>query len=66
MSAYVLLNLSNKVRKSDKVQGLPSILSLFHNEFNKFNRNVGLYFSHDLKLLLNCMVVCFFRYYFLA
>ena len=25
------------VGKSDKMQGLPNILSLFHNKFNKFN-----------------------------
>ena len=37
MSAHVLLNLLNKLRKRDKVLGLRSILSLFHNEFNKFN-----------------------------
>ena len=36
MSAHVLLNLLNKLRKRDKVLGLRSILSLFH-EFNKFN-----------------------------
>ena len=37
MSAYVLLNLLNKLKKRDKMQGLPSILSLFRTEFNKFN-----------------------------
>ena len=37
MSAHVLLNLLNELRKRDKMRGLPSILSLFHNEFNKFN-----------------------------
>ena len=37
MSAYVLLNLSNELGKRDKMRGLPSILSLFPNEFNKFN-----------------------------
>ena len=37
MSAHVLLNLLNELRKSDKMQDLPSTLSLFHNEFNKFN-----------------------------
>ena len=36
MSAHVLLNLVNRLRKSDKMRGLSSILSLFHNEFNKF------------------------------
>ena len=37
MSAHVLLNLLNKLRKRDKVLGLPSILSLFRNKFSKFN-----------------------------
>ena len=47
MSAHVLLNLLNKLGKRDKMQGLPSILSLFQglpsilslfrNRFNKFN-----------------------------
>ena len=37
MSAHVLLNLLNELRKRDKMRGLPSILSLFCNEFNKFN-----------------------------
>ena len=40
MSAHVKLNLLNKLGKSDKMQGLPSILSLFHNQFNKSN-NTG-------------------------
>ena len=39
MSAYVLLNLLNELRKRDKMRGLPSILLfLFRNEFNKFNK----------------------------
>ena len=40
MSVNDLLNLLNELRKRDKMRGLPSILSLFHNEFNKFN-NTG-------------------------
>ena len=39
MSAHVLLNSLNELWKSNNVQGLPS-LSLFRNEFNKFN-NTG-------------------------
>ena len=38
MSAKVLLNLFNEVRKSDKMRGFSSILSFFRNEFNKFNK----------------------------
>ena len=37
MSAHVLVNLLNELRKRDKIRGLPSILSLFRNEFDKFN-----------------------------
>ena len=37
MSDHVLLNLSNELRKRDKIRGLPSILSFFQNEFDKFN-----------------------------
>ena len=40
MSANVLLNLLNKLGKSDKIRGLQSSLLLFHNKFNKFN-NTG-------------------------
>ena len=40
MSAHVVLNLLNESGKRDKMLGLPSILSLFRNEFNKFN-NTG-------------------------
>ena len=32
-----LLYLLNELRKSEKMRGLSSILSLFRNEFNKFN-----------------------------
>ena len=37
MSARVLLNLLNELEKRDKMRGLPSILFLFRNEFNKLN-----------------------------
>ena len=40
MSAHVLLNLLNELGKRDQMRGLPSILSLFHNMFNKSN-NTG-------------------------
>ena len=38
MSAHVLLNLLNELRKICKMRGLPSILSLYRNEFNTFNK----------------------------
>ena len=37
MSIHVLLNLLNRLGKRDKMRDLPSILSLFRNEFDKFN-----------------------------
>ena len=37
MSAHVLLNLLNELGKRYQMRGLPSILSLFRSEFNKFN-----------------------------
>ena len=36
MSAHVLLNILNELGKRDKMRGLPSILSVFCNELNKF------------------------------
>ena len=40
MSAHVLLNLLNELGKKIRCEALPSILSVFPNEFNKFN-NTG-------------------------
>ena len=40
MNAHVVLNLLNKLGKSDKLRGLPNIFLLFRNQFNKFN-NTG-------------------------
>ena len=42
MSAYVLMILLNELGKRDKMRGLPIILSLFSNEFNKFNNTRAL------------------------
>ena len=36
MSAHVLLNLLNELGKMVRCEALPSILSIFSNEFNKF------------------------------
>ena len=38
MRAHALLNLLNKLGKGDKMGGLPSILSHFCKEYNKFNK----------------------------
>ena len=55
--AHVLLNLLNQAGKSDKMQGLSSILSLFHNKFNKYNntgaRMLDSFYHMTLRLLCN-------------
>ena len=53
MSAHILFNLLNKLRKRDKMRGLLSILSFVCNKFNKFN-NKGAWmldsiFSYDIE-----------------
>ena len=57
MSAHVLSNFFNKLGKSDKMRGLPSILWLFCNKFNKFNdtgvRMLDSLYHMTLKLLCN-------------
>ena len=40
MSAHVLLQLLNELKKGDKMRGSTSSLSLFRNVYNKFN-NTG-------------------------
>ena len=50
MSARVLLNLLNMLGKKIRYEVLPSILSVFPNEFNKFN-NTGLTEEHKCKIL---------------
>ena len=49
MSVHVLLNLLNTLGKNDKMRGLPSILSLFRNEFNNYGlllyKSVGFYYT---------------------
>ena len=55
MSAHVLLILLNESGKRNKMRGLPSILSLIRNEFNKFNntraRLLNSIYHMTLKLL---------------
>ena len=57
MSAHVLLNLLNELGISDKMLGLPSILSLFGNNFNTFNYTgapmLDSIYHMTLKLLTN-------------
>ena len=52
MSVHVLSNLLNELRKRDKMRGMPNILSLFRNLFNKFN-NTGARMN-DKILFITC------------
>ena len=69
MSAHVLLNLLNELRKRDKMRGLPSILSLFRNEFNKFNNTRArmldsiYHMTNTLKLSHFCVKTLYFCHY---
>ena len=60
MSAHVLLNLLNELGKRDKMRGLPSILSLFRNEFNKFN-NTRARMSDSIYHMTNTLKSDFWR-----
>ena len=59
MSAHVLLNLLNKLRKRNKMQGLQRILSLLRTEFNKFSNTraqmLDSIYYRTLKSLINCI-----------
>ena len=60
MRAYVLLNILNELRKSEKMRGWPSILSLFCNKFkNQLYRstNIRFYLLHGIKDAQN-RIVC--------
>ena len=55
--SHCQVNLLNLLGKSDKMQGLPSILLLIHNKFNKFNKTEAqlldsILKSYDIKITL--------------
>ena len=60
MSAHVLLNLLNELGKRDKMQGLSNILSLFRNEFNKFN-NTRARMLYSIYHMINTLKSYFWR-----
>ena len=55
MSAHVLLNLLNELGKRDKMRGLPSSLSLFRNEFNKFNNTIARILDYIYHMILRLL-----------
>ena len=56
-SVHVSLNILNKLRKRNKLRGLLKIVSLFQQDFNKFNntgaRMLGPIYNMTLKLFRN-------------
>ena len=60
MSAHNFLNLLNELGKRDKMRGLPSILSLFRNEFIKFN-NTGARMLDSIYHMTNTLKSHFWR-----
>ena len=60
MSAHVILNFLNELGKRDKMRGLPSILSLFCNKFNKFN-NPEARMLHSIYHMTNTLKSHFWR-----
>ena len=57
MSTHVLLNLLNVLGIRDKMRGLPSILYLFRNKFNKLNNTKArmLDFIYQMTLKLHVL-----------
>ena len=60
MSAHVLLNLLNELRKRDKMRGLLSILSLSLNEFNKLNNTRARMLDSIYHITLKLIEIAFF------
>ena len=58
MSAYFGLYLVNELGKRDKMRGLPSILSFFH-EFNKFNDIGAQMLDSNYHMTLNSLKITF-------
>ena len=52
MSAHVLLNLLNGLRKRDKHEALLSMLSLFRNKIHKFNSTVKQEHKYNILLII--------------
>ena len=52
MSAHVLLNLFNELRKRDKMRGVLSILSLLRNAFDTFNNTGALMLDYIYHMTL--------------
>ena len=57
MNGHVLLILLNELGKRDKMRGLPSILSVFRNMFNKFN-NTGAQMLDSIHHMTSDFVTC--------
>ena len=59
MIVHVFFNLLNELGKSDKMRGLPSILLIFRNEFNKFNNAGARMLDSIYHMLLKLLKITF-------
>ena len=59
MSVPGLLNLLNELGKGDKMRGLQSISSLFHNEFDKFNNTGARMLEYIYHMTLKLLKIAF-------
>ena len=55
MGAHVLFNLLNGLGKTDKLRGMSSMLSLFRNEFNGFNKTGARMLDSNYHMTLNLL-----------
>ena len=60
MSVYVLVSSLDQLGKNDKMQGLPSILSLFHNRFYKFNNTGARMLDYIYHMMVKSFCICIF------
>ena len=54
-----LLIILNELKKRDKMRGLPSILSLFRDELNKFNNTGARMLDSICHMALICLKIAF-------
>ena len=59
---FCFIEFIQELEKSDKMRGLPSFLTFFRNEFNKFN-NTG---AHLLESIYHITLKLFCKHFFLV
>ena len=60
MSVHVLVSSLDQLGKNDKLQGLPSMLSLFCNRFHKFNNTGARMLVYIYHMMFKSFCICIF------